>query len=94
LIKTKALTDNKAFLGSKGWANSVLRLCIQELKNSNRVLSARQLEVFYFLDELKRYGFVWQTRVLRYQIHLAMKKGTFTAEHSEADSLLKREEAS
>jgi hypothetical protein len=58
------------------------------------VLEARQLEVFYFLGELERFGYRWQVARLRNQIHLAIKKGTFTAERSEADSLLEREEAS
>ena len=86
--------NNFSYYGSKEWANSVLRLAIQELKNSARVLSARQLEIYYFLGELEAYGWIWQAKRLRNHIHLAIKKGTFTAERSEADSLLKREEAS
>ena len=76
-----------SYYGSKDWANSVLRIAIGELKNKDRVLSARQLEIFYFLGELEAYGFVWQAKRLRNHIHLAIKKGMFTAERSEADPL-------
>jgi hypothetical protein len=79
--------------GSKEWANSVLRIAIHELKNTDRVLAARQLEIYYFLGELERFGFKWQVARLRNHIHLAVKQGRFTASR-EADSLLKREKAS
>lgn len=65
--------------GSKDWANSVLRLAIQELKNIDRVLSARQLEIYYFLHELERLGFKWQVARLRNHINLAVKEGRFTS---------------
>lgn len=66
------------YYGSKAWANSVLKLAIKELKNKDRILSARQLEVFYFVGELKKYGWSWQVDRLRNQINLAIKNGTFT----------------
>jgi hypothetical protein len=69
----------QGFLGSKEWANSVLRLAIRELKNVDRVLEARQLEVYYFLDDLRDHGFVWQVARLRNHIHLAIKQGRFTS---------------
>jgi len=69
------MLPSDSYYGSREWANSVLRLAIQELKNKDRVLSARQLEVFYFLGELESYGFVWQARRLRNHVHLAIKKG-------------------
>jgi len=89
------MLPSSSWYGSREWANSVLRLAIQELKNKGRVLSARQLEVFYCLEVLEEAGFVWQVKRLRNHIHLAIKKGIFTASPCEADSLLKkREEAS
>jgi hypothetical protein len=68
-----------SYYGSKDWANSVLKIAIAEVKNSQRVLSARQLEVFYFLDELRKYGWSWQVARLRNQINLAVKNGSFTS---------------
>jgi hypothetical protein len=68
-----------SYYGSREWANSVLRLAIQELKNTDRVLSARQLEVYYFLGELERLGFKWQVARLRNHINLAVKQGRFTS---------------
>lgn len=67
-----------SYYGSKEWANNVLKLAIAEVKNSKRVLSARQLEVFYFLDELKKYGWSWQVARLRNHINLGVKQGVFT----------------
>jgi len=84
----------KPYYGSKEWANFVLVSCIEELNNVERNLSARRTEVFYYLRELEFHNYWWQVARLRNHIHLAIKKGTFTAEHGEADSLLKREEAS
>jgi hypothetical protein len=81
------------FYGSKDWANQVLKLAIQEVNNSDRVLSARQLEVYYFLGELKSYGWNWQVERLRNHINLAIKQGRFTSRR--LDSLSeKREEGS
>lgn len=65
--------------GSKGWANIVLKLAIEELKNTDRVLSARQLEIFYFLGELERFGWRWQSARLRNHINLAIKQGRFSS---------------
>jgi hypothetical protein len=78
--------------GSREWANIALRLAIQDLKNTDRVLQARQIEIYHILKELQAYGWKWQTDRLRNQIHLAIKRGSFTAS-AEADSL-KREEDS
>ena len=69
---------NPSGYGEKAWANAVLREAIEELYNSNRVLSARNLEVFYFLGELERFGFKWQVARLRNHINLAVKRGRFT----------------
>ena len=83
---------DSGYYGSRAWANAVLRLAIAELKNTDRVLSARQLEVFHYLHELESHGYWWQSARLRNHINLAVKKGRFTARS--ADSLSKREEAS
>jgi hypothetical protein len=69
---------NPSLYGQKAWANDVLREAIRELNNVDRVLSARSLEVFYFLGELERHGFKWQVTRLRNHINLAIKKGRFT----------------
>lgn len=85
-----------SYYGSKDWANAVLRLTIQELKNTDRVLSARQIEIFHFLHELEKCGYWWQVVRLRNHIHLAIKQDRFrfTAERSEADSRAGSEEPS
>lgn len=82
--------ESSSCYGGKEWANIILKLAIQELKNSDRVLSARQLEIYYFLDELKSYGWNWQVERLRNHINLAIKQGRFTARR--ADSLSKKRE--
>lgn len=76
------ITDSEiktlAFYGSVSWANFLLKEAIKELKNVNRDLSARRFEVFYVLALLRIHGFTWQSRVLRYQIHLAVKNHQFS----------------
>jgi len=76
-------SDKKFYYGSKDWANSILRLAIAELKNENRVLFARQQEIFYFLHELEVYGYWWQVARLRNHINLAIKQGRFTARRAD-----------
>ncbi|MCJ7424004.1 hypothetical protein MUP01_07020 [Candidatus Bathyarchaeota archaeon] len=76
---------NSLVYGSKAWSNAVLRASIKELNNVDRVLSARSLEVFYFLAELEKHGFRWQNARLRNHINLAVKRGRFTLEQSESD---------
>ena len=83
---------DSSYYGSRAWANAVLRLAIAELKNKNRVLEARQLEIFHYLHELEYYGYWWQVRILRYQINNAIRKDLFTARR--ADPLSKRGGAS
>ena len=80
----------KLYYGSQDWANWVLVHCIEELHNVDRVLSARQIEVFYFLKELASYGYWWQVARLRNHIHLAIKQGHFTLEQSESDLLIEK----
>jgi hypothetical protein len=63
----------------KVWANAVLKIAINDLKDVQRVLSARQLEIYYILHELQYHGFSWQVARLRNHIHLAIKTGRFTA---------------
>lgn len=84
-MKEKTQDEIKVF--DKTWANQVLKIAIAELKNTDRVLSARQLEIFYYLHELEAYGYRWQVARLRNHINLAIKQGRFTAERSEADPL-------
>jgi hypothetical protein len=64
--------------GSKSWANELLRIAIAELKNTDRVLSARRFEVFAILNSFKEHGFWWQEARLRNQINLAIKKKQFS----------------
>ena len=71
--------------GSKGWANIVLKLAIADLNDTDRVLSSRQLEIFYFLGELERFGWRWQSARLRNHINLAIKQGRFTARRADYD---------
>ncbi|MCJ7632704.1 hypothetical protein MUP77_09990 [Candidatus Bathyarchaeota archaeon] len=77
--------------GSKGWANTVLAYCIEEIYNKDRVISARQQEIFHFLRELNEHGYWWQSSVLRAWIHRGMRAGVFTAS-AEADTQPKVEE--
>jgi len=79
----KRLCSRPCFYGSREWANVVLKLAIRELKNEKRVLSARQLEIYYILGELKKYGFRWQVARLRNHINLAIKQGRFTARRAD-----------
>lgn len=81
---------------SSSWANVLLRIAIAELKNTDRVLSARRFEVIAILNMFKENGFWWQERRLRNQINLAIKKKqfSFTAEPGEADINQDLEEAS
>lgn len=69
---------NSCLYGKKAWANDVLRIAVKELSNVDRVLSARNLEIFYFLGELERFGFWWQVARLRNHINLAIKQNRFT----------------
>lgn len=84
--------ERSSWIRDKKRINYLLREGIKELKNVDRVLSARQLEIYHYLDEFERLGFWWQAKRLRNQIHLAIKQGRFTARS--ADSLSKREEVS
>ena len=68
------------YYGTKAWANWVLVHCIEEIFNKNRVLFARQQEIYYFMGELERLGFWWQVERLRNWIHVGIKKGMFYAE--------------
>jgi hypothetical protein len=78
-LKTLPVSESSQFYyGSRDWANNVLVLCIEEVFNGERDLSARRLEVFYFLEELETYGFWWQVSRLRNWINLGVKKGVFT----------------
>jgi hypothetical protein len=96
ILKADSKIKTLPYYGSKDWANAVLRLTIQELKNTDRVISARQIEIFHFLHELESFGYWWQVARLRNHIHLAIKQDRFrfTAERSEADSRAEREEPS
>ena len=77
------------YYGSKNWANHILVYCIEELNHVERNLSARRIEVFYFLRELEFYGWKWQADRLRNHINLAIKRGRFTLERSESDPINK-----
>lgn len=68
-----------SWIRDKKRINSLLREAIKELHNTDRVLSARQIEIYHYLDEFERLGFWWQAKRLRNQIHLAIKQGRFTA---------------
>lgn len=59
---------------------------IKECNNIDRVGFARLQEIFHYISILSEAGFEWQARRLRNHYHLAIKKGHFTAERSEADS--------
>jgi hypothetical protein len=65
--------------GSVVWANFILRLGIAECNNVDRVGFARLQEIFYIMRVLSEHGYEWQARRLRNHLHLAMKKGRFTA---------------
>ena len=87
-----ALDSNKTFFyGSKDWANSLLKIGIQACNENHRVESSRFQEIFYCMRILSEHGYEWQARRLRNHYHLAVKRGRFTAERSEADSLSVRE---
>ena len=96
ILDDKTNIKSLSYYGSVKWANDALRLSIQELKNTDRVLFARQQEIFHFLHELESFGYWWQVARLRNHIHLAIKQGrfSFTPERSEGDSRAKREEVS
>jgi hypothetical protein len=79
------LESQKLYYGSKDWANHILVYCIEELNDVERDLSARRVEVFYFLGELESFGWKWQADRLRNHINLAVKRGRFTLERSETD---------
>lgn len=73
--------------GSKTWANVLLGIAIDDLKNTERVLSSRRLLVVAILNLFKENGLWWQEVRLHNQINLAIKKNqfSFTDERSEAD---------
>jgi len=53
------------YYGSKEWANSCLKIGIQECLNFDRVRAARLSEIDYFIKELQAQGWPWQSRILR-----------------------------
>jgi hypothetical protein len=76
-----------SFLGSKAWANQVLKIAIHEVYNVGRDIEARRVEVHYWLFTLHDSGFKWQEDRLRNHINRAIKKGVFSFTASlEADS--------
>lgn len=84
-LKSKIKTLPSCF--DKDWANGVLRLAIEELKNTDRVLFSRQQEIFYFLRELEEHGYWWQAARLRNHINLAVKQRRFTARRADPSKM-------
>ena len=70
--------NSNLYHGSPSWANQVLRIAIHEVNNVHRDLSARRVEVHYWLSELVDYGFTWHVSRLRNHVNLAVKKGRFS----------------
>jgi len=80
---------------SSSWVNELLRIAIAELKNTDRVLSARRFEVIAILNVFREHGFWWQEARLRNQINLAIKKKQFSfTELSSSDVNQEIDEAS
>jgi len=71
-------SESNLYLGSVQWANCVLRISIHEVNNVHRDLSARRVEVHYWLSELVDYGFTWHVSRLRNHLNLAVKNGRFS----------------
>jgi hypothetical protein len=69
------LSSEKSFGGGgsnpfdKNWANELLSSGVVELKNSKRVLSARLMEVRYYIRRLEEEGFWWQSERLKNHLH-------------------------
>jgi hypothetical protein len=55
--------------GSKEWANFLLREGIKELKNKNRAVSGRFVEVLALISLLIDEGYWWQAERLRNHLY-------------------------
>lgn len=80
--------------GSRAWANSILRLGIQEVKNRARDRASRLQLIAYFLRLLEENGFWWQYARLRNQVYLGYKNGQFTVSKETDSSDSEEEETS
>jgi hypothetical protein len=64
------LSDSVPNFGSVGWANWLLRAGIHVLRDeTDRVPSARVLEVLCTIELLKQNRYPWQTKILRSHLH-------------------------
>lgn len=58
-----------SILWDKQWANELLSSGVVALKQTERVLSSRLIEVRYYLERLDEEGFWWQAKRLRNHLH-------------------------
>lgn len=80
--------------GSKHWANEILHLGCEEIKNTDRDRGARLQLIAYYLRILHDEGFWWQYGRLRNQVHLGYKNGVFTVSKETDSQSQKTEEVS